>query len=216
MTAIIQQIAVGPMGNFSYLVSCPETKQAVLIDPSAEPERLLAEVQALEATLIAVINTHGHVDHIAGNAAILEATGVPLIAHADAELRGSDAMTMQFLAMLQGRPSPQPDRRVQHGERIEIGKVWLEVIHTPGHTPGDMSLYTPGAVITGDVLFVGGIGRTDLPGSSHAELERSLTEKLGQLSDDTVVYPGHDYGMQPTSTIGQEKRSNPFMRAALM
>lgn len=215
MEPIIQQIVVGPMANFAYIFGCSQSKQVVLIDPSAEPEKLLSAVAELDAKLVAVVNTHGHVDHVAGNAAIMEATGAPLITHADAKPDQMDPMSHQFLAMLQGKPSPTPDRTVVEGDTIDVGEQSLQVIHTPGHTPGDMVLYTKGAVFTGDVLFVGGIGRTDLPGSSHAELGRSLVNKLAPLPDDTVVYPGHNYGDRPSSTIGQEKSGNPYMRAAM-
>jgi glyoxylase-like metal-dependent hydrolase (beta-lactamase superfamily II) len=119
------------------------------------------------------------------------------------------------LPYLAGEPSPQPERRVHDGELIEFGQAALKVIHCPGHTPGDIALHTQGAVITGDVLFVDAVGRTDLPGSSLQTLEHSLRYKLATLPDDTIVYPGHDYGHAVTSTIGAEKQHNPFMRAAL-
>ncbi|MFH1808261.1 MAG: MBL fold metallo-hydrolase [Pseudomonadota bacterium] len=215
MNAIIQQFEVGPMANFAYIFGCASTRQVVIIDPTAEVPRLLHAVEELGATLVAVINTHGHADHIAGNAAVLAARPVPLIVHASCELHGDGMMSRQIFAMLEGGPSPEPTRRVQHGDKIAVGELELEVVHAPGHTPGDMLLYHRGAVFTGDVLFVGGLGRTDLPGSSMQQMARSLRERVATLPDDTVVYPGHNYGPRPTSTIGQEKRFNPYVAEVL-
>ena len=110
-----------------------------------------------------------------------------------------------------GEPSPAPERLLQDGDRIEIGMVGLQVLHTPGHTKGDICLVGHGVVFTGDVLFVGGVGRTDLPGGSASLLRESLRTKLLTLPAETVVYPGHDYGPHPTSTVGNEKRANPFV-----
>ncbi len=215
MPAIIKQLEVGPMANYAYLFGCEATHTFVLIDPSAEVPRLLETLRELGGELSAVINTHAHADHVAGNAEVAAAFSVPLIAHQDAHYSAGDMMSQQIYALLGGAPSPEPDRRVQHGEKIEVGELSLEVVHAPGHTPGDMVLYHPGAAFTGDVLFVGGLGRTDLPGSDAAEMMRSLRDRLGTLPDDTVVYPGHDYGPRPTSTIGEEKRTNPFLAQAL-
>jgi glyoxylase-like metal-dependent hydrolase (beta-lactamase superfamily II) len=114
--------------------------------------------------------------------------------------------------MFHATPSPPADILVKDGDLIQAGKIGLKVIHTPGHSPGGMSLYTDKMVFTGDTLFVGAVGRTDFPGSSWEEMERSIREKLYTLPGETVVYPGHNYGSTPTSTIQQERRHNPFVR----
>lgn len=215
MIPIVHQLAVGSMANFAYIVACPTTQQAIVIDPSAEIERIAAEVKAHGYQLIAVVVTHGHPDHVAGVAALERLHKVPLIAHRAAGVGEFNLMDSAFLLMLGGERPPRPDRLVGDGETIDVGSVQLKVIHAPGHSPGDMLLYAPGAVFTGDVLFVQGVGRTDLPGGSHQAFVRSLRDKVGTLPDDTVVYPGHDYGPRPTSTIGDEKRRNPELRAAL-
>jgi len=215
MVPIVHQLAMGSMANFAYIVACPTTHQAIVIDPSAEAERIASEVKAHGYQLIAIVVTHGHPDHVAGVAALERLTKVPLIAHRDAGVGEFHLMDSAFLLMLGGERPPKPDRLVGDGDTIEVGTVQLKVMYAPGHTPGDMLLYTPGAVFTGDVLFVQGVGRTDLPGSSHATFVRSLRDKVGALPDDSVVYPGHDYGPRPTSTIGDEKRNNPELRAAI-
>lgn len=215
MDAIVVQLEVGPMANFAYIFGCPVTREVVLIDPTADTERLLREVASLGATLVGAINTHGHVDHVAGNAAIKQATGVPFYAHRAAAIGERDALNAMYLQLLGGSQPPRPDHLFDDGDEIEVGQQRLKVIHAPGHTPGDVLLYSPGALFTGDVLFVGGIGRTDLPGGSLEQLFRSLRERVAPLPAETVVYPGHDYGPRPTSTVGDEMRHNPFFQEAL-
>lgn len=138
-------------------------------------------------------------------------TGAKIVIHeADAGmLTSTPAM---ILAMFRAKASPAADILVRDGDTIEAGRVKLKVLHTPGHTPGGISLYTDGFVFTGDTLFVEAVGRTDLPGGSWKILEQSIRERLYTLPDDTVVLPGHNYGRMPTSTIGSEKRNNPYVR----
>jgi glyoxylase-like metal-dependent hydrolase (beta-lactamase superfamily II) len=146
-----------------------------------------------------------------GNAEMVKKTGAKIIIHEeDAPLL---TQTPSYLLdMFRAAPSPPADMSVKEGDRIQVGKVGLKVIHTPGHSPGGMSLYVDGMVFTGDSLFVGSVGRTDFPGSSWDELEASIRKKLYVLPGDTVVFPGHNYGPTPTSTIQYEKRHNPFVR----
>ena len=215
MDPIVAQIEVGPMANFAYIFGCKITHEVVLIDPTAETERLLRAVELLDARLVGAINTHGHVDHVAGNAALKRATGVPFYAHPAAGVGEGDPMSAMYLQMLGGEPPPPPDRLVEGGHEIAVGEQRIKVLHAPGHTPGDVLLYAPGHLFTGDTLFVGAIGRTDLPGGSIETLYRSLREQVAPLPDDTVVYPGHDYGPRPTSTVGEEMHHNPYFREAL-
>ncbi|HRT71471.1 MAG TPA: MBL fold metallo-hydrolase, partial [Syntrophales bacterium] len=158
-----------------------------------------------------IVNTHGHVDHISGNQEMKKKTGALIVVHeADADMLVSTPAMV--LRMFGAKPSPPADITVSDGDTIAVGSVVLEVLHTPGHTPGGICLYTDGYVFTGDTLFVGAVGRTDLPGGSWTVMYRSIKEKILTLPDDTIVLPGHNYGSSPTSTVGREKRTNPFLR----
>ncbi|MDZ7698845.1 MAG: MBL fold metallo-hydrolase [Deltaproteobacteria bacterium] len=157
-----------------------------------------------------VVNTHGHADHTCGNRAVLSKTGAELLVHeADAPeiLRG---LNRAFTFVMGKRPSPAAHRTVTDGECIPIGQTGLTVIHTPGHTPGSICLFGEGNLFTGDTLFVGAVGRTDLKGGSLEVLLDSLKNLL-RLPVDTTVWPGHDYGDAPTSTLAREKETNPYI-----
>jgi glyoxylase-like metal-dependent hydrolase (beta-lactamase superfamily II) len=207
----LKQLQVGHMAVFAYIVGDEDTGDALVIDPAAETERILAEAKKNGLTIRAVVNTHGHVDHISGNADMKRLTGSKIVIHeADAHMLSSTPAMM--LALFRAKASPAPDVTVRDGDTIEAGSVKLQVIHTPGHTPGGISLYTDGYVFTGDTLFVEAVGRTDLPGGSWNTLARAIKERLYTLPDETVVLPGHNYGRKPTSTIGDEKRYNPYVR----
>lgn len=189
----VVQIQLERVDNFSYLIYCPATKDAVGIDPSVEPERMLDEVAQRGLKLIALLNTHGHQDHIAGNGKILDAADVPLAAHA------ADV--------------PDADIKLQEGSVINLGQGSIDVLHTPGHTPGGVVFSTGDAIVTGDTLFVSRCGRADLPGSNVENLYSSL-QRLKVLPPETQVFPGHDYGPQPNSTIAWELENNDFLRCA--
>jgi hydroxyacylglutathione hydrolase len=209
---IAKQYAVGNFGIFCYLIGDEEAGKGLFIDPADDTDRLISEAKALGLNKIEyIINTHAHVDHIMGNAAMVKKTGAKIVIHEE------DAMfltqtPLDLLTMFRAQPSPPADIPVKEGDLIQVGKVALKVIHTPGHSPGGMSLYLDGMVFTGDTLFVGSVGRTDFPGCSWEELEKSIREKLYVLPGETVVYPGHHYGPTPTSTIQYEKRHNSVVR----
>ena len=196
-----KQVPLGPMANFSYIIGCPETKVAAVVDPAFEPERLLALAQEDGYEIGYIFTTHKHSDHTSGHRKMARATGAKVVVHeADAAALRDHSIPVHI--------------EVVHGQIIQVGKIDVRVLHTPGHTPGGICLLVGGGkLLTGDTLFVGDCGRTDLPEGSAEDLFRSIQERLKSLDDDVEVFPGHDYGPSPTSTIGSEKETNPTMRA---
>lgn len=207
---IIHQLTVGSMSVCCYVVGCEETRQCCIIDPGGDEEKILSLCDREGLGIEAVICTHGHPDHVCGNARIRKATGAPIIMHeADAEFFARPDVVGYF-SMLGLPASPPADRTVIGGERISIGNISLEVIHTPGHTPGGICLYAAPHLFTGDTLFAGGVGRTDFPGGDTKQLLAMIREKILSLPAETVVWPGHGYGGEH-STVGEEAVSNPFL-----
>ena len=208
---IFNQYEVGHFSVFCYLVGDEESKEALFIDPADDTDMLISEARSRGLTIKYIVNTHAHVDHIMGNAEMVKKTGAKIIIHEkDAPLLVRQPPDL--LAMFRAKPSPPADILVKDGDLIQVGKIGVKVLHTPGHSPGGMSLYVKGMVFTGDTLFVGSVGRTDFPGSSWDVLEASIRKKLYVLPGETVVFPGHNYGSTPTSTIQYERRHNPFVR----
>ncbi|MFT5698150.1 MAG: hydroxyacylglutathione hydrolase [Desulforhopalus sp.] len=207
---ILHQFVVGSMAVCSYIVGCEETKKAAIVDPGGDEDLLLAEIEKLGLTVEYIIATHGHPDHVCGNRKLQEATGAKIIMHTADVAFFEKPEVKSYFSMLGLEPSPPVDVMVNGGDEIKIGKVVLSVIHTPGHTPGGICLYSAPQLITGDTLFVGGLGRTDFPGGSHQELLESIRTQLLTLPAETVVWPGHGYGGSQ-STIGNEAASNPFL-----
>lgn len=209
---IVEQFEVGNFAVFCYLIGDEETKEGLFIDPSDGADQLLSEAKSRGINKIKyIVNTHCHVDHIMGNAEMKKKTGAKLVIH-EADAPYLARTSPDLLTMFRATPSPSADLLVKDGDVIQVGQVKLKVIHTPGHSPGGMSLYVDGMVFTGDTLFVGAVGRTDFPGSSWDLMETSIREKLYVLPGETVVYPGHNYGPSPRSTIQHERRHNPFVR----
>jgi len=207
----LKQMQVGHMAIFAYIVGDPESGEALVIDPAANCGGIIKVAQQNNFNIKYIVNTHGHVDHISGNTEMKKKTGAEIIIHMD------DAELLVFtppmvFKMFGAEQSPPADITVNDGDLITVGGLSLKVIHTPGHSPGGMSLYTKGYVFTGDTLFVEAVGRTDLPGGSWSVMHRSITERLCTLPDDTKVLPGHNYGRMPTSTIGHEKMYNPYIK----
>ncbi|NOX24926.1 MAG: MBL fold metallo-hydrolase [Deltaproteobacteria bacterium] len=206
---IIKQLVVGSMSVCCYVIGCSETKIGAVIDPGGSEDKIMAAVRQEGLQIKYIINTHGHPDHVCGNGPLKEATGAAIVMHkADADFFGQ-ADTKQYFSMLGLPESPPVDKMVQGGDILSVGRLKLKVIHTPGHTPGGICLYDSPHLFSGDTLFVGGVGRSDFPGGSADLLQRSIQECLLSLPEDTVVWPGHGYGGD-SSTIGAEKRSNPF------
>lgn len=206
----LKQITVGSMGVCCYIVGCAKTSRCAVIDPGGDEDKILQEVKEAGLTIDLIIATHCHPDHVCGNRILKEASGADILMHEiEAEFFAKPEVANYF-SMLGLEASPPPDRTVKDGDVISIGEEELQVIHTPGHTPGGMCLYCAPDLITGDSLFVGAIGRTDFPGGSHDELISGIKEKLLVLPGETVVWPGHGYGGS-RSTIAEEARSNPYL-----
>lgn len=206
---IVEILPVGLLQTNCYLAACPDTLEAVIIDPGGHPRRILDAVEQQGLAVRYVLNTHGHFDHTEANAAVVEATAAPLAAHPLEKPLLAMAGGASFFG-LPGKPGPAPDRDLVPGEELTVGNLTFQVLHTPGHTPGHVSFYEAeqGVIFDGDVLFYRGIGRADLPGGNPHDLIRSIREVLYTLPDETVVYSGHG----PATTIGEEKQYNPFVR----
>jgi hydroxyacylglutathione hydrolase len=202
---------VGPLAVLTYLVACPETGEALLIDPGGPAPVLEAQIQDQGWRLKWIVNTHGHADHIAGNDHWAARTGARIVMHRlDREFFSRPEM--QEAARAEGFPPlTRVDLEVEDGVKLPLGRMEAAVLHTPGHTPGAICLYFPGHLFTGDTLFVDAAGRTDLPGGSLEALIQSLQDKIMPLPDETRIWPGHDYGETPASTLGREKATNPYL-----
>ena len=207
---IVEQLLLSKMDTFCYILGDEQSKTCALIDPAFDTDRILSRADRAGLKVTHIINTHGHSDHCAGNAAVKSATGARLLIHsADAGKLGK-LMHSTFSMILGGKGSPPPEVMLEDGDSILIGETKLTVLHTPGHTPGSICLYTTGHVFTGDTLFVQAVGRTDLPGGSGPQLVASVHSKIYTLPDDTIVWPGHHYGPTPSSTVKIERETNPF------
>ena len=185
---ILDQFRVGPYLNFTYLVADAEGGEGVVIDPSFGIDAVLEAIDRRAVKVRYVLNTHSHSDHIAGNQDVRARTGAKIVAHRVAPLN--------------------QDVSVDDGDAFDTGRLRFRVVHTPGHTKDSVLYLFEGHVATGDTLFVGECGRTDLPGGDPAEMFDTLLRRVRSLDDGLVVLPGHDYGASPTSTIGREKEEN--------
>lgn len=174
--------------NFSYIIACDASKEAAVVDPSFNADALISMLKEQGLSVKYVINTHSHGDHVAGNEAIKSTFGAKVVVHKSARL--------------------SKDVGVADGDVLRLGSLSIRVIHTPGHSPDSICLLVGNVLLTGDTLFMGECGRTDLAGGSSIELYHSLFDKLMKLNDNVKVYPGHDYGVRPHSTIGEERRTN--------
>ena len=189
---VIEQILVGH-DNFSYLIYCQETKLAALVDSGYDASSAMKQIDDLNLNLKFIINTHGHRDHTASNDRVKNTYKCQIIVSSAAE---------------------NPDISVSHEEIISLGNVKMRFLHTPGHTPGDMCIIVDEKyLLTGDTMFIGDCGRTDLPGGSNGQMFASL-QMLKSLPDELIVYPGHDYGNKPSDTLGNQKLVNKTLLAA--
>jgi glyoxylase-like metal-dependent hydrolase (beta-lactamase superfamily II) len=204
---IIKTLPVGPIMANCFIVGCQETLEAAVIDPGDEADKILQLVADLDLNVKTIINTHGHFDHVSANKGVHTATNAPILIHAlDAPMLAQISASAANWG-LSAEDSPPPERTINDGDTITFGQITLKVLHTPGHTPGGVSLFTDGHVFVGDTLFAGSIGRTDFPGGDFAILKSSIQDKLFELGDDVRVYTGHG----AETTIGHERQHNPFV-----
>jgi glyoxylase-like metal-dependent hydrolase (beta-lactamase superfamily II) len=180
------------MENFSYIIGDDKTHLGVIIDPGFDTEKILNKAVQMKLTIKYLIDTHEHPDHISGNMDLSEKTGAKIVAHKDAKIK--------------------KDLAVKDEEIISVGETNIKVLHTPGHSPGSICLLVDNKLITGDTLFVGECGRIDLPGGNAEDLYHSFFDKILNISDNVEVYPGHDYGLKPFSSIGFERKHNYVLR----
>ncbi len=211
----VKTLVVGPLEVNCYLAWDEETGQGIVIDPGAEGPMIVEEIKKQDFTLTHIVNTHCHVDHIGANADVKESFPEALLAIPEKDLPLFRSPHNPMLVMMcRAKPSPEPELLFKEGDTIPVGTEELVVIETPGHTIGSTCLYSAGSgvVFTGDTLFAGSVGRTDLPFSEHDALFRSVRQKLFVLPEETEVLPGHG----PPSTISREKRFNPFFSGLIL
>jgi len=191
MALIVKQIKTGAMENFTYIIGCVEKREGAVIDPQEDLTEVLESIKALELNIVYILNTHGHADHVAGNAALKEITGAEIVMHEGDRDRYPDA-----------------DVYLTGDMHTMLGNIEIKAVHTPGHTPGGVCYYAEENLFTGDTLFVGDSGRTDLPGGDRPKLGESIRHLMNTFSGDTRVWPGHDLGSMEYSTLDWEKSNN--------
>ena len=201
---------VGPFASNCYIVGSEATKQGMIIDPGAEAATILKTVEQTGLSISVIVITHAHMDHVGALRAVRGKTNAQFAMH-EAEkglLLSAPVRMLTALGVSPIKSPPRPDRLLKDGDFIDVGDLRFEVLYTPGHSSGGISIAGHGVVFSGDTLFNSGVGRTDFPGMSHDRLIRSIQDKLMTLPDETVVYPGHG----PPTTIGDERLNNPFLQ----
>ncbi len=210
----LKQMELGPMQNFVYLVGDPVARECVVVDPAWEIDTIVETAARDDLRLVGALVTHTHQDHVGGS---LESWGmagrIPGVEDLLERVPLKVYVHKAEREFLKGFGSDLV--QVDNHDTLKLGRLTLTFMHTPGHTPGSQCFLVDGRLVSGDTLFIGSCGRTDLPGSDATEMYYSLTQRLAALPDDTILLPGHNYG-GPSSTLGAEKRENPFMRFAAL
>ncbi len=194
---LIRQFELGLLQNFIYFIGDPKTREVVVVDPAWEVDTILKKAEEESLRITGALVTHYHFDHTNGIEDLLAARDVPVYVN---------KRDVPYLDISHSSLKP-----VDGSHKIRVGDVEIEMIHTPGHTPGSQCFKVRNHLVSGDTLFIGACGRTDLPGGNPEELYQSLTQRLAKLPEDTVLLPGHNYAEEPTSTIGREKKTNPYL-----
>lgn len=203
---IIEQVLVGHMAVFSYIIGNPESGEAILIDPASNFDVITGLIDRYGLHITRVINTHGHFDHTSGNSYFSRVAGAELCIH-EKDCHYLDKKINRFTAFITGgRPGRRNVRLLRDGDRISVGLRQVEVIHTPGHTQGSICLLCEGNLFTGDTLFTEGMGRTDFRDGSEKQIMESIRNRILSLPDDTKIWPGHHYGRFPVTTVREQKR----------
>jgi hydroxyacylglutathione hydrolase len=199
------------MANFIYLIGDDETRECVIVDPAWDVDGILEVIDREEMKLVGALATHYHPDHVGGSFLGFNVEGVTRLMELRPVPVHVNSHEAEWVKEVTGISETDMQKHAG-GDEIKIGKVGVQFIHTPGHTPGSQCFLVDDNLISGDTLFIGGCGRVDLPGSDPEQMYYSLSQVLAKLPDETVLYPGHDYASSPTSTIGNEKRSNFYMK----
>ena len=211
----VELFTVGPLFTNCYLAYCSQSKEAIVIDPgfgtAREAENFLKKISQMELSLKYIVNTHGHPDHTSGNGFLKEKTSASILIHRLDASKLGEARRVVYESLGFELYSPPADAFIDEGDIIKFGNASLKVIYTPGHSKGSVSLVGENCIFSGDTLFAGSIGRYDFPDSSFEEIMNSLRKKILTLPDNFIVYPGHG----PITTIGEERRNNPFLREFL-
>ena len=205
---LLEHLLVGPLQANCFIIADEDTGEAAVIDPGGDGSVILKKLESKSWKAVAILNTHAHFDHIAANAELVQGTGAPLmVPRLDEPLLDQAALQARMYG-LEVQASPKPDRLLDDGDKVDIGNEQIEVIFTPGHSPGGVTFLTSIGIFPGDALFAGSIGRTDLPGGDFATLIQSIRNRILALPDETQVFPGHG----PATTVGQEREFNPFLQ----
>ncbi len=208
---LIEQLVTGPFQENSYLVALDRGTECVLIDPGDEADRIAARIEELELTPVMILNTHGHLDHIGAVPDLKERYDIPFAIHPGDGFLLENVAQQAAAYGLEGYRDPEVDVDLVAGENVKVAGLDFEVVFTPGHSPGHVTLVLPGVVFSGDCLFMGSIGRSDLPGGDPAVLKKTLNDVFLAMPDETIVYSGHG----PSTTIGAERETNPFLNGAM-
>ena len=207
MSLYFQQLEMGPMQNFVYLIGSTETRKVAVVDAAWEIDRILRIAAADDMEITHAFVTHTHPDHVGGRFAGVEIEGVTeLLSKCKAKIVVHKAEA-EFLKSL----SASDIIKAESGDKIDVGGLEIQLLHTPGHTPGSQCFLVDNRIVSGDTLFIGACGRVDLPGSNPEQMYYSLTQKLMALPDDMILFPGHNYSATPTSTMGEQKKTNPYL-----
>lgn len=203
----IKCLNVGPYKVNTYIIACPETLEGIILDPGGEDKKIIRVIDENKIHLKYIINTHGHRDHVQSNLSLANFYHIPVCMHVDDKL-----FFQKHVSRNTGiNPADAIDIELHHHDIVKVGMLNIKVLHTPGHTPGSICLYIKDCLFSGDTLFVGNAGRTDLPGGNLNTLILSIEKKIIPLPPGTRLYPGHDYGNTPVSTIGREIKENIYI-----